>query len=314
MAKLYVFDHAKSDVLKAERTAGRILLKLLKYFALSVVLAALYYTVFALLVSTGAERRLARENRLYAKIYPQMLEREALLSDVIEGIEVKDNIIYDDIFHAKAPWVNPVVDGDLFSVNDSITDRDIAEYIARKADKTLDVASRTEENFREIMKKCSSGELPPLSVPMEDVTFAQVGASLGSKVNPFYKVPVVHNGVDIVAQQDTPVLASAAGTVGVVSHSRKGDGNVVSILHPGGYITRYCHLSDIYVRPGQTVAKGKMIGKVGISGNSYAPHLHYEVLRDSIPQDPVHYFFSSLSPDEYANIMFMSSRTGQSLD
>ncbi|MEE3407631.1 MAG: M23 family metallopeptidase, partial [Candidatus Cryptobacteroides sp.] len=71
---------------------------------------------------------------------------------------------------------------------------------------------------------------------------------------------------------------------------------------------------DIYVSKGQRVRRGARIAAVGISGKSFAPHLHYEVLRDGVTQDPVNYFFASLSPQDYANVAFMSSSTGQTLD
>ena len=77
---------------------------------------------------------------------------------------------------------------------------------------------------------------------------------------------------------------------------------------------RYCHLGDIHVSQGQTVAVGKKIASVGLSGNSLVPHLHFEVLKDGEYRDPVHYFFASVSPSDYANMLYMSVNTGQSMD
>ena len=65
---------------------------------------------------------------------------------------------------------------------------------------------------------------------------------------------------------------------------------------------------------GQKVLKGKQIGQVGMSGNSFAPHLHYEVMRDSVRLDPLNYMFASVSPEDYLGMLFMSSNTGQSMD
>jgi hypothetical protein len=114
--------------------------------------------------------------------------------------------------------------------------------------------------------------------------------------------------------QGEPVYAAAAGTVSEVTHSGKGLGNVVTIDHGGGCTTRYAHLADILVSKGQKVSRGRKIASVGISGNSFAPHLHYEVLQDGVPQDPVNYFFASLSPGDYADVVYMSVSTEQSLD
>ena len=123
-----------------------------------------------------------------------------------------------------------------------------------------------------------------------------------------------HQGVDIPLKTGEPVYAVADGTVTDVVRSRKGLGNVVTVDHGGGYYPRYAHLADIEVRKGRNVKKGTRLGYVGMSGNSFAPHLHYEVLKDTLVMDPVHYFFASVSPEEYVNMLIMSASTGQSMD
>ena len=81
-----------------------------------------------------------------------------------------------------------------------------------------------------------------------------------------------------------------------------------------GYVTRYAHLADIETRKGRKVRRGARLGYVGVSGNSFAPHLHYEVLRDTLVLDPVNHFFASVTPEEYMNMLIMSVTTGQSMD
>jgi murein DD-endopeptidase MepM/ murein hydrolase activator NlpD len=125
---------------------------------------------------------------------------------------------------------------------------------------------------------------------------------------------MMHNGLDLIAPAGDPVYATADGVVKEVTKSRKGLGNVVAIDHGNGYVTRYAHLADIEVRKGRRVKAGTRIGYVGVSGNSFAPHLHYEVLRDTVVMDPVNHFFASLDPEEYVNVMIMAATTGQSLD
>ena len=134
------------------------------------------------------------------------------------------------------------------------------------------------------------------------------------RINPFYKVPSDHWGLDLISQQGEPVYASADGVVKYVDHSTKGLGNVVAIDHGSGYVTRYAHLENTRVSKGQKVLRGKQIGQVGMSGNSFAPHLHYEVLKDSARLDPLNFMFASVSPEDYIGMLFMSSNTGQSMD
>ena len=301
---------------RSTRTVWNVVKSILKYTVATVSLAVFYYIVFALVVNTDSERRLIRENRLYERTYQDMLKRERLLSDVISGLEVKDDQIYEEIFHARAPQMDALLSEDYLAAADTVPDYEMVEYAYGKVVAAEGRAARVEDNFRRALGLVASGDraLPPMSLPLSTVSFAQVGASVGQKVNPFYKVETAHNGVDLIAPQGDPVLAVADGTVTDVVTSRKGLGNVVEITHPGGYVTRYAHLADITVSRGQRVQRGRKIASVGISGNSFAPHLHFELLKDGQYMDPVDCFFAGVTPDAYAGMKLMASRTGQSLD
>ena len=124
----------------------------------------------------------------------------------------------------------------------------------------------------------------------------------------------MHGGLDIIAPAGEPVYASADGVVSDVKRSRKGLGNVVTIDHGNGYFTRYAHLADMEAVKGRKVRRGTRLGYVGVSGNSFAPHLHYEVLKDTLVLDPVNHMFASVTPEEYMNMLVMSVSTGQSMD
>lgn len=314
--KQYVFDKASFSFKKASRTFWNVTGVIVKYAFLATCIAAVNYLIFAFFINTDTEKRLLRENNMYAKVYDQMLEREQLVGDVVSNLKIKDNQIYNDIFNSDAPDMDPVDMIGFVAQSDSIPDSDLVAYTARKADGISAKASVIGARLADITAafSASAESLPPLSIPLRDISYAQVGASLGDKVNPFYKVPVSHYGVDLIAPQGDPVLASAPGYVSNVISSRKGQGNVVEITHPGGYVTRYAHLADVQVRKGNNVRKGTCLGYVGISGNSFAPHLHYEVLRDSTYLNPVNHFFASVSPEEYMNMLYMSVSTGQSMD
>lgn len=301
---------------KKPDTPLALLLRLLRFVLATAVMAVAYYVVFALLFSTDTEKRLMGENRLYSRTFREMEARERLIVDVIRGLELKDNRIYRDIFKAEAPGLDFATEMDIISAGDSVSGKDLVDYTAHKALAVEAMAASIEDNFSRVMERlaAASDSLPPLRLPLDHVTYAQVGAGTGLKRNPFYKVDSRHNGLDIIAAQDEPVYASCKGIVSGVVRSRKGDGNVVEITHAGGYVTRYCHLGDIEVYKGQYVRTGRMIGRVGVSGSSYATHLHYEVLKDGVPMDPVNFFFSSVGPTDYARMMYMSARTGQSLD
>lgn len=311
----YTFDD-NYKIKKARTSVWVIIRKALRLLVASVSMAVLYYIIFALVFSTDEEKRLKQENKAYAEELPQLEEKERLLADVVEGLKLRDNRIYDEIFHASAPSVDPINSIDILTGLSTIPDNEIVRATENRLESLQSRAVSIEANFMEIARllSCDTLVVPPMANPLKKFTFAQTGASTGVKVNPFYKVKLSHNGLDMIAPSGEPVYASAKGIVSDVTKSRKGLGNVVTIDHGNGIKTRYAHLADIEVRKGRAVKKGTRIGYVGVSGNSFAPHLHYEVLRDTVVLDPVNHLFASVGPEEYVNILIMSSMTGQSMD
>lgn len=290
--------------------------KALRYLAAAVTTAIGFYVLFSLLFSTEEEKRLQQENDLYATYYQDLREKERLVSDAVEGLEMKDDALYREIFQTEAPSVDAVTAADMISVSDSLSESFFLSYSASKSESLRMMAASVEENFKDIYRIMVQrrDSLAPLTLPLEGMSYVQTGASVGPKHNPLYKVEVQHDGIDLVAPQGSPVFASADGVVRQVIRSNKGLGNIVEIDHRNGYVTRYALLGDISVSQGRTVKRGQKIGTVGISSTTFAPHLHYEVLRDGNVLDPVHFLFASVGPDEYAKMLYMSVSTRQSLD
>ena len=312
----YEYDKDGFRFRKTKKSAWYYVRKVRMFFVVTLSLAFVYYLIFALIFSTDTEQRLKNENKMYAEELPVLESKEELLADVIEGLRLKDDRIYEEIFHTSAPSMDPLSSVDFLMGIDSIPDTDIVSYAERKLDKVEVSAATVEENFTRVMAMIqdSSFVMPPMHKPVGKFSFAQTGASVGDKINPFYKVSIRHNGLDIIAPAGEPVFAAADGTVSEVIRSRKGLGNQVVIDHGNGYFTRYAHLADMEAVKGRRVRRGTLLGYVGVSGNSFAPHLHYEVLRDSVVLDPVNHLFASVTPEEYVSMLVMSVSTGQSLD
>jgi hypothetical protein len=316
MAGEYTFDKDKVGFRKKKTSVWKWLRRGVLFLVATLSMTVLYYVVFALIFSTETERRLKAEIDMYEREMPELERKERLLSDVVEGLKARDNRIYEEIFHMAAPDMDRLSSMDFLAGLDSVPDDNIVRYAEGKLAMMEDRADRIEENFRLAMAavRDSGFVMPPMTNPLNDYTFAQTGASVGSRMNPFYKVPMQHNGLDMLAHSGEPVHAAADGVVKEVIKSRKGLGNVVVIDHGGGYLTRYAHLADMQVSRGRKVKRGTCIGYVGVSGTSFAPHLHYEVLRDTVVLDPINHLFASVTPEEYMNMMVMSISTGQSLD
>ncbi len=311
----YVVD-SQLRARKVVPTAGGILRKILYYFLGSVSLAVIYYALASVVLSSDLDRKLMEENRAYAREYARMEEHTRLLEAICDGLEVRDDQLYEEIFRTAAPAEDRIEAIDIPSLADSITGENLVRQTREKLAALCQSAGRVEANLQALTEHLCRGDvLPPMNLPLKDFSYPRTGASVGSKVNPFTKVPARHDGLDLLAQSGETVLASAPGTVEKVIHSQKGGGNTVIIRHPGGYASRYAHLSDIKVRTGQKVKAGSVIGTVGMSGNSFLPHLHYEVtLRDSLVLDPVNTFFADLTPAQYTKMLIISRSTGKSMD
>ena len=313
----YVFDKTRMEFREVSRSVWTVFGKILKYFLVTASLAVVYYVVFSLLVNTDSERRLKRDIQTYESLYGEMLRKEELIGDVLEGLKAKDSEIYRQLFNSDSPDLGVIYPEGMLSVIDSVEDKDIVEHVGRKLDLLEAASDRVEENLLRVTAALDSGgvkSLPPLTNPIGNFSYARTGASVGRKINPFYKVPASHGGLDLISQRGEAVHASAEGTVRSVEHSTKGLGNVVEISHANGFVTRYAHLENTRVSKGQKVVKGQLIGQVGMSGNSFAPHLHYEIMKDTVRLDPLNFMFASVTPEEYMGMLFMSFNTGQSMD
>lgn len=316
MTGRYEIDNDDFRIRKVRPSAAKIIRRCVKYFFVSIALAVIYYILFALVFSTDTERRLKQENRMYAKLYPDMAEKEALLNDVVEDLEARDNSIYEEIFNSSSPLSPDFGYAFFVESGDSATDEGIVRYTEAKLRDAAGTAAEVDALLHEILEKCIAGQdsLPPLVLPLKDFPYAQTGASTGQKMSPFYKVYQKHTGLDMIVPPGTPVYSPADGTVTQTVRSGRESGNVLTIDHGNGYVTRYAHLKEILVRRGRTVKKGDLIATTGSSGKSFAPHLHYEIIKDTVHVDPVNYFFGSVSPEEYVEMMILGESIAQTME
>lgn len=283
----------------------------------SIALSFILFIFFAFIFNTDEEKKLRTENRLYEKMYPELESREKLLSAVASGLQERDNRIYMGLFNTEAPTIDPITAADAIVSSDSLSEEFFLNYSSSKISSVMRMADNVDDDFKTIFDAlCDRRDsIPPLRLPLENMSYSRTGASIGDKMNPLMKVEVLHDGIDLVARQGEAVYAASDGVVSNVIRSSAGLGNIVEIDHGNSYVSRYALLDDnIPVSRGMKVKAGRKIGYVGISRGSFAPHLHYEILRDGEVLDPVNFLFASISPDEYANMLFMSVSTGQSLD
>lgn len=301
---------------KERHPVVRVLLTGIWWFLGSIVLACVYHLLVSLVWNTPEDRRLFHENRLYEKNYPALRAREKMLRETVRDLERRDDEIYLAVFNTSAPSMSDISYGSILPDDENIGAEDIFGHIAKRITRIESSMDAVEDNFRRIFERCSRDyyTLPPMTLPLENFNVARTGASTGSKISPFFKVAMSHDGIDLIAPVGTPVVAAGSGVVVRTARASGTDGNIIVIDHGNGYTTRYAHLSEIRVSSGAKVRTGDRIGTVGTSGKSFAPHLHYSVYHGKEPCDPVNYFFASVDPQEYATMLILSSSTGQAMD
>lgn len=139
-------------------------------------------------------------------------------------------------------------------------------------------------------------------------------SGFGYRLHPIHKIRKMHAGIDFSARKGTPIQATGDGTVVSVSNKKSGYGLHVVIDHGYGYQTLYGHMSSSDVKVGQKIKKGQVIGKVGSTGTSTAPHCHYEVHYRGKPVNPIDYVLDGLSPAEYQELVHLAELDNQSFD
>ncbi len=304
-----------------ERSSIKDFVRKFSWFFISILgVALLYYVIFALFFNTEKEKEILRETKAIEKEYEIMAEKAGQLEKVISNLQARDNEIYRDIFNSEAPdfYSNMGNDSSYSFKVDTTFGNAIVKYTIEGIKSLEERVSVNKEIIKSIEKEIAErGEemrAIPSIFPIKGFSIVQTGATVGRKVHPFYKTVAMHTGLDLIASIGTEVLATASGTVSQTEKSSKGKGNRVVIDHGNGYVTTYSYLGDILVRKGQIVRQGTVVARVGNSGISFAPHLHYEVVFRGEFLDPVNYFFAELNPTKYKEMMMIAVNTGQSLD
>lgn len=177
-------------------------------------------------------------------------------------------------------------------------------YVQTKSyDDIISLAKRKEEMLASI----------PAIQPVSNKELKRLASGYGMRIHPIYKVKKMHWGVDFSAPVGTPIYATGDGVIKRVKRNYGGYGIQVEINHGFGFITKYAHMKKYIVKAGQKVKRGELIGYVGNTGTSTAPHLHYEVIKNGKKVDPIHYFFNDLDSDQYEQILKIASLENQSL-
>ncbi len=323
MARIkYYYD---TETCKYERVKTRtsdVILNALGILSLTVSMAVGLLILYSTYFESPKELLLKNEVKELEFYYEKLTKDVQTLSTILDNVEHRDDNIYRVVLGAE-PIEKSVRHAGIGGV-DRYTDikeknfshSNLVLVLQEKVDllrRKLYIETKSQDEVVALAEKKEKlyASIPAIQ-PISNKQLVALASGYGWRTHPIYKVKKMHTGIDFAASIGTPIYATADG-VAEVSVRFSGYGKMVEIDHGFGYRTRYAHMHEFAVRSGQNVKRGDLIGYVGNTGLSTAPHLHYEVLIKGAQVDPVHYFYNDLSPAEYEKILELASIENQSL-
>lgn len=299
--------------------------KIFKFLCGAVLLLSVSF-VFLLILSlffdTPGEKIQKRENKQLLYQYELLNQKVEKMEQSMDEIQQHDDNIYRLIFgidpvsenvrKAGVGGSNPYKELEQYSKSDLLieTSKKIDNLTRRMVVQT--------ESYDNIMKLVQDKEkflasIPAIS-PIADRNLKRFASGYGYRIHPIYRTLKMHKGIDLTAPTGTKVYATGGGKVISAGYATGGYGIKVIIDHGYGYKTLYAHLNKVNVKVGKRVARGDVIGEVGSTGRSTAPHLHYEVRKNDQTENPVNYYYTDLTPEEYEEMINVSSQMTMSFD
>ncbi len=291
-----------------------------KYLAVGGVIGIGLYALLYYVFDTPTEQNLKEEN---SKLKSQYAILEKRLDNSIKVMEDIRN--RDDNFYRVMMQMDPLSSKERFSglENDTRLENvghlNDAELVGRM-NRSMDLLERQiysqSVSFDQLREAAGDQKEKIASIPSVmpiNVNDYTMSSGYGYRRDPVYGTAKFHEGLDFAAATGTPVFATADAVV-EVAERKDAYGNCIDLNHGYNYVTRYAHLSQILVKPGQKVKRGEMIGKVGSTGKSTGSHLHYEVRFKGEPQNPVHYYFMDLTPQQYIDMIQLAENSGHVMD
>lgn len=298
------------------------LLRVFGFIAASLVTAFLIVIIAYYNIESPKEKFLRQQNDDLKDNYALLRDRLNQLELQMRELENRDNKVYRSIFEAQ-----PVPDSariqDLetkkeVKMVESMGETDLVRSMATQLNNLSLRLTYQGKSYREIENMVKNKEkllaAIPAIQPVSNKDLTRIASGFGTRIDPVYKIPKFHAGLDFTASQGTPIYATSDGVVKMSGNSGNGYGNHVIINHGFGYETLYGHMVRIKARQGQSVKRGEVIGYVGSTGKSTGPHCHYEVHKNGTPVDPIYYFYNDLTPAQFDRILKLAAANNQSFD
>lgn len=281
-----------------------------------IILLAAYYTI-----DSPKEKELKREIAQMQFQYELLNGKLDNFEKILGGLQERDDNIYRVIFEAE-PIPGSVREAGFGGTNkyrdlEFYPNSDLMIATSRRLDKMskqLYIQSKSYDEINRMIKSKTEmlASIPAIQ-PIANKDLLRIASGFGYRIHPIYKTSRMHAGMDFTAPMGTDIYCTGDGMVIDIDHGR-GYGKNVVVDHGFGYHTIYAHMKEVIVHKGQKVKRGDILGTVGNSGLSTAPHLHYEVVKNNVKVDPINFFYNDLTPEEYERVIELATQHNQSFD
>ena len=298
------------------------LLRVFAFFATAIVTAGIIVAVAFRYIDSPKAKLLEQENDDLKNQYTVVQQQLNQLQQKMDELLNRDNNVYRSIFESS-----PIPDSARLKEMElskemqlvkSLGETELVRSITSQLNNLTMLVAYQEKSFNAIEDMVKDKEkllaAIPAIQPVSDKDLTRVASGFGMRIDPVYKVPKFHAGLDFTSPVGTPIYATADGVVSDAGFNAGGYGNRVVINHGYGYETLYGHMYRIKARVGQKIKRGEVIGYVGSTGKSTGPHCHYEVHKGGQPVDPVYFFYNDLSPEQYDRLLKLAQTANQSFD
>ncbi|MDA9564062.1 M23 family metallopeptidase [Flavobacteriales bacterium] len=321
MGVKYKYNTQTLSYEKVEKSAKDRAVTVLSLIVSGIFFALITWYVSQNFLASPKEKQQRRELAQLKLQYNLLNKRVDEMQDVMDDVQYRDDNIYRVIFEAD-PIPSNIRKSGRGGVNrylhlDNYDNSNLVIETTKRLDqleKQLYVQSKSfDEVYNMAIQKEKMLASIPAVQPVANKDLKRMASGFGRRIHPVYKTEMMHWGMDFSAPVGTEIYATGNGVIKKAKY-QKGYGKHIVIDHGYGYETYYAHMSQFKVRVGQKIKRGEIIGYVGNTGTSTAPHLHYEVHKNGTRLNPVNFYFNDLSPEEYDKMLELSSATNQSFD
>lgn len=318
----YKFNTKSLTYERVSITLKEKVLKLLSYLATGTVFATITIILAYNFLDSPKEKKLRREIEKMKLEYDALNQKMGMAEAVLADLQERDNNIYRVIFETE-----PIPDNirkagfggsDRYAKLQGFENTQLMEETSKKLDRLLKEIYVQSKSFDDVLKLAKNKEQMlnsiPAIMPLNIKHMIRQPGGFGWRTHPIYKTQEFHPGMDFAAAEGVAIYATGDGVVVSSDAHLQGYGNHVIIDHGYSYQTLYAHMSKLIVRAGQKVKRGQLIGLVGSTGLSTAPHLHYEVIKNGQKVNPINYYYNDLSPEQYQEMLQLSQQSSQSFD